>query len=168
MPELPSGTVTFCFTDIEGSTRLFQQLGDRYPDLLAEHHRILRDVFGANDGAEIKTEGDSFFVAFSSARDAVAACLDVQRRLTAHPWPDGVVIRVRIGLHTGEATPVDGDYVALAVHRAARIEAAAHGGQTLVSAATASLLDSSVSGTPGASGSTIAITEKPPTAAPAG
>ena len=136
---LPSGTVTFVFTDIEGSTRLFQSFGDAYRGLLADHHRILRAAFAASGGVEVKAEGDAFFVAFGSATDAVTACLEAQRGLAAHAWPTDGVVRVRIGMHTGEATPMGRDYVALVVHEAARVASAGHGGQTVVSEATAAV-----------------------------
>jgi len=136
---LPSGTVTFVFTDIEGSTRLFQRFGDAYRGLLADHNRILRAAFTASGGVEVKTEGDAFFVAFGSATDAVTACLEAQRGLAAHAWPKDGVVRVRIGIHTGEATPIGHDYVALVVHEAARVASAGHGGQTVVSEATAAV-----------------------------
>src|SRR2546425_4310934 len=141
MAELPRGTVPFLFTDVEGSTRLLKQLGDRYGDVLAEHRRILRTAFDEPGGQEIDAQGDAFFVAFRRARDAALAGAAAQRGLTEHPWPEGSAFRVRIGMHTGE--PVvsdDGRYHGLGVHRAARIMAAAHGGQILVSRATASVL----------------------------
>jgi YVTN family beta-propeller protein len=138
--ELPRGTVTFLFTDIEGSTRLLKQLRERYGDVLSEHQRILRDAFASHSGHEIDTQGDSFFVAFARAKDAVGAALDTQRALAAHGWPDGSQIRVRMGIHTGEPV-VGGDrYVGLGVHRAARISAAGHGGQVLVSQTSRELL----------------------------
>ncbi len=140
MAELPTGTVTLLFTDIEGSTQLLHQLGDRYAALLRDHHRPLRLAFGAWDGVEVDTQGDSFFVAFATAGDALAAAIDAQRALAAHTWPDGVAVRVRMGLHTGEPTNIAERYVGLAVHRAARVGAVAHGGQILVSAATAAVL----------------------------
>jgi YVTN family beta-propeller protein len=141
MGDLPSGAVTFLFTDIEGSTRLVKQLRDRYGDVLREHQRLLRAAFEAHAGHEIDTQGDSFFVAFSSARDALLAAVEGQRALFAHPWPDGVRIKVRMGLHTGQAIESGGRYTGLAVHRAARIGAAGHGGQILVSQATQTLLE---------------------------
>jgi predicted ATPase/class 3 adenylate cyclase len=134
---LPSGIVTFLMTDIEGSTRLFRELGDSYADVLATHNSLLRSAVSEHDGTEVKTEGDSFLVAFEDAGDALAACLDGQRALAAGPWPPGIVVTVRMGVHTGEATPVGDDYVALAIHQVARISAGAHGGQVLVSDATA-------------------------------
>ncbi len=138
--ELPVGTVTFLFTDIEGSTRLLKQLRERYGEALGEHQRILRETFAAHDGHEIDTQGDSFFVAFRRAKEAVAAAVDGQRRLAQHEWPDGAELRVRMGLHTGEPAAAGERYVGLGVHRAARISAAGHGGQVLVSQATRELL----------------------------
>jgi len=133
--------VTFLFTDIEGSTRILQARPERYGELLAEHRRLLRRAFAANGGREVGTQGDGFFVAFARARDAVAAALEAQRSLTAHSWSDGIVPRVRMGLHTGEATWTDETYVGLGVHRAARICDAGHGGQILLSNATREVLD---------------------------
>src|SRR6266849_950388 len=138
--ELPGGTVTFLFTDIEGSTRLLKQLRDRYAKALADHQRILREAFDEHGGREIDTQGDSFFVAFPRAKDAVAAAVDAQRALADEPWPEGAELRVRMGLHTGEPTVGEERYVGLGVHRAARISAAAHGGQVLVSQTTRELL----------------------------
>src|SRR5437870_5450715 len=136
MAELPSGTITFVFTDIEGSTRLFQRLGPGYEALLQDHRRLLRSAFERHEGHEVATEGDSFFVAFAKASDALNACLQAQRSLAEHPWPEDAVIRVRMGIHSGEATPIGTDYVALAVHEAARIASVAHGGQVLASEST--------------------------------
>src|SRR5262245_9475822 len=141
MAELPRGAVTFLFTDIEGSTRLVKQLRDRYHDALATHQMLLREAFANHGGQEIDTQGDAFFVAFASARDAVLAAVEGQRALDAYRWPDGAAVRVRMGIHTGQATPVDGRYTGMAVHRAARICAAGHGGQVLVSQATQTLLE---------------------------
>ena len=141
MSEPPSGTVTLLFTDIEGSTRLLQRAGDAYAGLLADHRRLLREVFARHRGFEMDSEGDAFFVAFESANDAVAAAADAQAALAQHDWPDGNEVRVRIGLHTGEPRAVDGRYVGLVVHAAARIMAAGHGGQVLVSQSTRPLLD---------------------------
>jgi predicted ATPase/class 3 adenylate cyclase/Tfp pilus assembly protein PilF len=130
---LRTGTVTFLFTDIEGSTRLLQALGDRYGALLADHHALLRDAFSASDGVEVDVSGDGLFFTFPSARAGLLGALAGQRALFAREWPDGLAVRVRMGLHTGE--PVSGElgYVGLDVHRAARICAAGHGGQILVS-----------------------------------
>jgi YVTN family beta-propeller protein len=141
MADQPSGAVTFLFTDIEGSTRLVKQLREQYGDVLHEHQRLLRAAFVAHGGYEVDTQGDSFFVAFSSARDALLAAVEGQLALLAHPWPDGVRIKVRIGLHTGQAIASEGRYTGLAVNRAARIGAAGHGGQILVSQATQTLLE---------------------------
>jgi YVTN family beta-propeller protein len=139
--DLPTGTVTFLFTDVEGSTRLVKQLRDRYGDVLEEHQRLLRAAFAAHDGYEVDTQGDSFFVAFARARDALLAAVEGQLALLSHSWPDGVQIKVRMGLHTGQALTSGGRYTGLAVHRAARIGAAGHGGQVLVSQATQTLLE---------------------------
>jgi predicted ATPase/class 3 adenylate cyclase len=136
--ELPSGLVTFMFTDIEGSTRLARMLGDGYGGLLNAHRRVVRAALSNYAGVELFTEGDSFFVAFADAAHAVSACVAAQRALAAHPWPvAGAAPRVRMGLHTGWATPVAGEYTSTEVHRAARVAAAAHGGQVLCSEATA-------------------------------
>jgi YVTN family beta-propeller protein len=141
MPELPSGAVTFLFTDIEGSTRLVKQLRERWSDVLADHQRLLREAFANHRGYEVDTQGDSFFVAFASARDSVLAAAEGQLALGSHRWPDGADVKVRMGIHTGQALASDGRYTGLAVHRAARIGAAAHGGQILVSQATQTLLE---------------------------
>jgi predicted ATPase/class 3 adenylate cyclase len=137
---LPSGLVTFVFTDIEGSTRLFRRIGDRYPPLLARHHEILRAAWVATGGYEVKTDGDAFFVAFADATAAVEACAQAQRALTSEPWPADAAIRVRMGLHTGLASPRGDDYIAFAVHQAARVVNAGHGGQIVASAETAERL----------------------------
>jgi predicted ATPase/class 3 adenylate cyclase len=136
--KLPSGLVTFMFTDIEGSTRLARMLGTGYHPVLGAHRALLRRTMHDFNGTELFTEGDSFFVAFSSAAAGLAACLDAQRALAAHAWPTpDARPRVRMGLHTGYATPVGREYASAEVHRAARIASAAHGGQVLCSAATA-------------------------------
>ncbi|MDP9231535.1 MAG: tetratricopeptide repeat protein [Actinomycetota bacterium] len=127
MRELPRGTVTFLFTDIEGSTRLLHDLGDGYADVLGEHRRLLREAFARNGGVEVDTQGDAFFAAFARASDAVAAAEEGQRALEPGP------VRVRIGIHSGEPVVTDEGYVGLDVHRAARIAAAAHGGQVVLS-----------------------------------
>ncbi len=132
----PTGTVTFLFSDIEGSTRLLQQLGDGYPTVLQQQREVLRRAFSEHGGVEHGTEGDSFFVAFADAGGAVAAAVTATRGLTAADWPSGASVRVRIGLHTGAGRLVGGDYVGLDVHRAARIAAAGHGGQVLLSEST--------------------------------
>jgi YVTN family beta-propeller protein len=139
--DFPSGAVTFLFTDIEGSTRLVKQLRERYGEVVAEHQRLLRDAFVNHRGHEVDTQGDSFFVVFSSARDAVLAAVEGQRALRSHTWPEGTELKVRMGIHTGQAVASDGRYTGLAVHRAARIGAAGHGGQVLVSQATQTLLE---------------------------
>jgi class 3 adenylate cyclase len=143
MASLPSGTVTFVFTDIEESTALLRQLGDGYRDVLAEHRRIVRDAFGAN-GVEIDTQGDAFFFAFPRAREAVAAAVEVQREHAAHDWPHDAHVRVRIGLHTGEPSVVEEGYLGLDVVRAARICTAARGGNVLLSESTRALLGSAL------------------------
>ncbi len=136
MAGLPTGTVTFLFTDIEGSTTLLQRLGDRrYADVLEEHRRLLRAAFEEGHGQEVDTQGDAFLVAFPRARDAVGAAVAAQQALTKHAWPDGASLRVRMGLHTGEPVSETEGYVGLDVHRAARICAAGHGGQILLSQA---------------------------------
>jgi predicted ATPase/class 3 adenylate cyclase len=140
MPDLPSGTVTLLFTDIEGSTRLLQRLGGRYEEVLAEHHRLLRAVFQACGGLEVGTQGDAFFVAFTTATDALRAAAGGQSSLLSHHWADSEPVRIRIGIHTGEPTLVADDYVGLDVHRAARICSAAHGGQIVVSQTTRELV----------------------------
>jgi predicted ATPase len=132
MRELPAGTVTFLFTDVEGSTRLLHELGDEYVDALADHRRALRAAFDAHGGVEVDTQGDAFFVAFERASDALAAAEAGQRALHGR-------IRVRMGVHTGEPTVTDEGYVGMDVHRAARIAAAGHGGQILVSQSTRDL-----------------------------
>jgi DNA-binding SARP family transcriptional activator len=139
--ELPSGAVTFLFTDIEGSTALVKRLRSRYGEVLAEHARLLREAFTTHAGREVDTQGDSFFVAFHTARDAVLAAVAAQRALAEQEWPDGTEIRVRMGIHTGQAAISENRYLGLSVHRAARIGAAGHGGQILLSQATQTLLE---------------------------
>jgi peptide/nickel transport system substrate-binding protein len=141
MAERPRGTVTFLFTDVEGSTRLLKQLRDRYGEILAEHQRLLQEAFAAHGGEEVDTQGDAYFYVFTRARDAAAAAAGAQRALAAHPWPEAAAFRVRMGMHTGEPVLSDeGRYHGMGVHRTARIMAAGHGGQVLASQATASLL----------------------------
>jgi class 3 adenylate cyclase len=137
---LPGGTVTFLFTDIEGSTRLLQELGDDYGQVVADHRRLLREVFGSAGGNEVDTQGDAFFYSFTRAKDAVRAAVAGQRALAGHEWPGGAQVRVRIGLHTGEPTVREEGYVGLDVVRAARICSAGHGGQILISETTRALL----------------------------
>ena len=138
---LPTGTVTFLFTDIEGSTRLVKGLGARYGELLAEHHRILRTAAQNHGGEEIDNQGDSFLFAFRRADHAATAAIDAQRALAAHEWPNGSDLRVRMGIHTAEPNMADERYFGLGIHRAARILGAAHGGQVLVSLASSSVLE---------------------------
>jgi peptide/nickel transport system substrate-binding protein len=139
--ELPIGTVTFLFTDIEGSTQLLRLLGgELYGRALDEHRQILRQAFAEHDGHEIDTQGDSFFVAFRRAKDAVATAITCQRRLAEHAWPEAAQLSVRMGIHTGEPAIGGERYVGMGVHRAARICAAGHGGQVLISQTTRELL----------------------------
>jgi predicted ATPase/class 3 adenylate cyclase len=155
--ELPSGLVTFMFTDIEGSTRLARMLGDAYRNVLGAHRAVLRHVFDDFGGVELLTEGDSFFVAFSNADAAVAACVEAQRRLSAYDWPRrDAVPRVRMGLHTGRVVPVGQEYASAEVHRAARVSAAAHGGQVLCSEATALAVTATYAATTGGTTGTAA------------
>src|SRR5215218_521169 len=144
MAELPTGTVTFLFSDIEGSTRLLNRLGDRYPGLLEDHGRLLREAFTEAGGYAVSTEGDSFFVVFQSAGAAVAGAAEGQRRLEAHQWPDGERVRVRMGLHTGEGKLGGDNYIGIDVHRAARVMSAANGGQVLLSGPTHALVQGSL------------------------
>jgi predicted ATPase/class 3 adenylate cyclase len=137
---LPTGTVTFLFTDIEGSTRLVNELGHRFDAILAAHHALIRASLAREGGIEVSTEGDSFFVAFSSGPAAVAAAVSAQRAIAAHPWPDDAQLHVRMGLHTGEGRLAGDNYVGSDVNRAARISAAGHGGQTLLSDTTRALV----------------------------
>ena len=133
--DLPRGTVTFLFTDIEGSTRLLSELGERYANALAEHRRLLREAFRAHGGVEVDTQGDAFFYAFAKAADAVAAAVEAQEMLTSGP------IRVRIGVHTGQPQLTDEGYVGLDVHAGARVAACAHGGQVVLTKRTRDLVD---------------------------
>ena len=144
--DLPRGTVTFLFTDIEGSTRLLKQLEEQYSDVLDAHRRILREAVGAREGREVDTQGDSFFFAFARANAALGAAVAAQRGLSEHDWPEGAEVRVRMGLHTGEPAVGDERYVGLGVHRAARIGAVAHGGQVLLSSATRELVEDELGG----------------------
>jgi class 3 adenylate cyclase len=143
MTTLLGGTVTFAFTDVEGSTKLLRELGDAdYARAASDHRRLLREAFVAHGGNEVDTQGDAFFFAFVRARDAVAAAVEAQRALRAHAWPRGSELRVRMGLHTGEAQIGEEGYLGLDVVRAARIGNAGHGGQILVSETTRALLGS--------------------------
>lgn len=141
---LPAGTVTFVFSDVEGSTELLKRLGDGYGDLIAEHRRIVRETFGAHGGVEIDVQGDAFFFAFPRARDAVTAAVEAQRAHHEHAWPEGASVRVRMGLHTGEPAVGEEGYLGLDVVRAARLCTAGHGGHVLLSEATRALLGSSL------------------------
>jgi len=140
MASLPGGTVTFLFTDIEGSTRLLQQLGDSYGDVVRDHRKLLREHLGEKGGTEVDTQGDAFFYSFPRARDAVAGAVSAQRALAGHEWPDSAEVKVRMGLHTGEPSVGDEGYLGLDVVRAARICSAGHGGQILLSETTRALL----------------------------
>ncbi|MGD8849845.1 MAG: adenylate/guanylate cyclase domain-containing protein, partial [Anaerolineales bacterium] len=131
--KFPEGTVTFLFTDIEGSTRLLHRLGDQYDTLLADQRHILREAFMRWGGHEIDTQGDSFFACFQKASDAVAAAAEIQRSIAKHTWPGGVEVRLRIGLHTGEPRVAEEGYIGVDVHRAARVGNLGHGGQVLLS-----------------------------------
>jgi predicted ATPase/class 3 adenylate cyclase len=147
MAAQPQGTVSLLFTDIEGSTKLLRELGrDRYAEALEVHNGLLRQAFESHGGYEVDSEGDAFFVAFRSALEAVAAALEAQQALDAGEWPEGHALRVRMGIHTGEPLAVPPKYVGLDVHRAARITAAGHGGQVLLSETTARLLESDDAG----------------------
>jgi len=142
MPERPTGTITFLFTDIEGSTRLLRDLGaEQYRNLLEDHRKLLREVFDRHGGYEVDSQGDAFFVAFDRPHAAVEAAADLQRDLANHIWPEGQEPRVRVGIHTCEATPTGEGYVGIGIHRGARICSAGHGGQVLVSLATRDLLE---------------------------
>jgi predicted ATPase/class 3 adenylate cyclase len=140
MSALPTGTVTFLFTDIEGSTRLVQRLGAAHREVFETHARLLKDSVAREGGAEVAERGDGFFFVFTSASAAVKACATAQRLLDEHLWPPEGKVRVRMGLHTGEGVLAGNNYTGLAVHRAARIADAGHGGQVLLSAAAAALV----------------------------
>ena len=144
MPPLPSGTVTFVFSDIEGSTGLLKQLGDRYDGVLSQHRRLLRECFTKHGGVEIDTQGDAFFFACSRARDAVIAAVEAQRAHADQDWPGGVAVRVRMGLHTGEPALGSEGYLGLDVVRAARLCTAGSGGHVLLSETTRALVGSSL------------------------
>jgi class 3 adenylate cyclase len=139
MPELPGGTLTVLHTDVEDSTPLTVYLGDRYPEVLATHCALLRAAFAVHEGREVDTQGDSFFVVFPRATQAVAAAVAIQRALAAEAWPEGGAVRVRIGIHTGEPLRTAEGYTGLDVIRGARIKEAGHGGQVLLSKSTAAL-----------------------------
>ena len=141
MPSLPTGTITFLFTDIEGSTRLLEELGEGFRELQDAHSAILRDAVSRHEGVEVRTEGDSFFVVFESPGAAVRAAVHAQRGLERHPWPRGHAVRVRMGLHTGNAELGGDDYLGLDVNRAARIAAVGWGGQVVISGALRGLVE---------------------------
>jgi class 3 adenylate cyclase len=144
MTTLPTGTVTFVFSDLEGSTALLKRFGDGYGELLATHRRLVRETFTGYGGIEIDTQGDAFFFAFARARDAVAAAVDLQRAHAEYDWPDGANVRVRIGLHTGEPAVGDEGYHGLDVVRAARLGAIGGGGHVVLSETTRALLGSAL------------------------
>jgi class 3 adenylate cyclase len=146
MVELPGGTVTFLFSDIEGSTRLLQALGERWEGALARHNEILRDAFAQAGGREVDRQGDAFFAVFPRARDAVAAAAAAQRALAAESWPADAQVRVRMGIHTGEPSVGGEGYLGLDVVRAARICSAAQGGQVLISETTRALVRGDLGG----------------------
>jgi class 3 adenylate cyclase len=146
MSELPGGTLTVLHTDVEASTLLTVHLGDRYPEVLATHCALLRAAFAAHEGYEVDTQGDSFFVVFPRATQAVAAAVASQRALAAEAWPEGGAVRVRIGMHTGEPIRTAQGYTGLDVIRGARIKEAGHGGQVLLSKSTAALIEDALIG----------------------
>jgi class 3 adenylate cyclase len=144
MPPLPSGTVTFVFSDIEGSTALLKRLGEAYDGVLSDHRRLMRECFTERGGVEIDTQGDAFFFAFPRARDAVTAAVEAQRAHAAHEWPDGTAVHVRMGLHTGEPAVGSEGYLGLDVVRAARLCTAGKGGHVLLSDTTRALVGASL------------------------
>ncbi|MFL5757753.1 MAG: adenylate/guanylate cyclase domain-containing protein, partial [Chloroflexota bacterium] len=146
MRSLPVGTLTFLFTDIEGSTRLLETLGASYSRVLERHHAIVRRALAERQGIEVGTQGDSFFAVFADPGDAVAAAVDIQRAVTAETWPDAAAVRLRIGLHTGDAQVVGDDYVGIDVNRAARIMDAANGRQIVISGETRDALQGEIDG----------------------
>jgi class 3 adenylate cyclase len=131
--QLPGGPVTFLYADVEGSTELLGRLGEGYAEVLAEERRLIRSIVTRHGGVEIDSRADEFFAAFPDGTDPAAAAIGIHRRLRDHAWPDGAVVRVRIGLHRGQPQVTDEGYVGLDVHRAARVGAGGHGGQTLLS-----------------------------------
>jgi DNA-binding NarL/FixJ family response regulator/class 3 adenylate cyclase len=138
---LPTGTVTFVFTDVEDSTGLVLELGEAYPQVISAHRRLVRAAVEEHRGHEVDSRGDEFFLAFAYPQDAVETALAIQREHEAYPWPDGRAVRVRIGIHTGHPRIEEGDYVGIDVHHVARLCAAGHGGQVLLSNATVAVLD---------------------------
>jgi class 3 adenylate cyclase len=141
---LPRGTVTFAFTDIEGSTALLKRLGDGYGTVLSDHRRLVREIFTDRGGVEIDTQGDAFFFAFTRARDAVEAAAEVQRAHASHDWPQSAQVLMRIGLHTGEPSVGEEGYLGIDVVRAARLCSTSTGGQVLLSETTRALLGASL------------------------
>jgi class 3 adenylate cyclase len=139
--ELPTGTVTFLFTDVEGSTRLLKRLGSQYGRVLARHHKLVRDAIRGHGGHEVDTQGEAFFVAFARAKDAVASAIEMQRNHGREQWPEDVEVRVRIGIHTAEPELTDSGYFGMGLHRAARLCALGHGRQVLLSRSAAGLVD---------------------------
>ncbi len=144
MSALPSGTVTFVFSDIEGSTSLLKALGDRYGDVISGHRELMRESFTSRGGVEIDTQGDAFFFAFTRARDAVTAAVEAQRQHATYEWPDGHTVRVRMGLHTGEPAVGSEGYLGIDVVRAARLCTVGRGGQVLLSETTRALVGSAL------------------------
>jgi class 3 adenylate cyclase len=144
MPGLPIGTVTFVFSDIEGSTTLLKALGDRYGDVLSAHRRLMRECFTTRGGVEIDTQGDAFFFAFPRARDAVSSAVEAQRLHASYAWPEGRPVRVRMGLHTGEPAVGSEGYLGIDVVRAARLCTVGRGGQVILSETTRALVGSAL------------------------
>jgi class 3 adenylate cyclase/CheY-like chemotaxis protein len=140
MPELPTGTVTFLFTDVEGSTALAHRLAHDFQDILVEHRSLVRSAVAESNGVEIDVRGDEFFVAFEDAAGAARAAIAAQLAISAHDWPHDAELRIRMGMHTGEAIYADKDYLGVDVHKASRICFAGHGGQILLSEATHELV----------------------------
>ena len=140
MPELPTGKVTFVFTDVEGSTRLVRDLGDSYVGVISDHRRLVREALAERNGFEVDARGDEFFLAFQSARDALETAVAIQKSHESHEWP-GEPVRVRIGIHRGAPAIEDDDYVGIDVHTVARLCAAGHGGQILLSEAALEAFD---------------------------
>jgi class 3 adenylate cyclase len=136
---LPEGDLTMLFSDIEGSTQLLHDIGDLYGQVLADHHALLRSVWAEHDGLEVHADGDAFLVVFNKVRSAIKAAAAAQDALASHPWPHGRELRVRMGIHSGEARVRDDDYWGIDVHYAARLCGAAHGGQVLLSASSRAL-----------------------------
>jgi class 3 adenylate cyclase len=141
---LATQTLTFLFTDIEGSTALLRRLGDAYAEVLTAHRRLIRVALATHGGKEIDTQGDAFFAVFTSPSACAAAAIEMQRALVSHPWPAGERVQVRMGVHSGEASETPAGLIGLDIHRSARIAAVGHGGQILVSETAAALLRDSL------------------------